>query len=284
MKQRIRVAGIIKTKDGVLVLKRNRGRAEAPVFWELPTGKIKFGEQPEEALTRFLSEEVGLKVSSLKIKDAITFLALEGSSRLSNLYIIYEVSVGENPRPVLAGRYTSYKFLKDFTNTNIHLNEASLSVFEIIEGKITPARLSPRSTASAAAVYVDGASRGNPGPSGVGFHIVDSVGETIARGGEFIGFATSRVAEYYAMKTGIEKALDLGLKSVRFFSDSLMVINQLSGVFAVKNQDILPIYDSIQKLLAKFDSVSFTHLSRSDNEIADYEANSAIDSIIKTSA
>ena len=282
MKQRIRVVGIVRTNDGVLILKRNRGRSEAPVFWELPTGKIKFGEQPEEAIARALREYGGLIATSIKLKDVITFLALDGASQLNNLYIVYEAGIESGARPMPRERYTSYKFVKDFASTtaNIHLNEASISVFEIIEGKITSGRISPRSTASSATVYVDGASRGNPGPSGIGYRIVDSDGHVIEQGGEFIGFATSRVAEYFAMKNGIEHAIKLGLKSARFISDSLMVVNQLNGIFSIKNQDIIIIYDAIQKLLENFDSVSFTHVPRSDNAIADHEANLAIDSII----
>ncbi|MBQ3348108.1 reverse transcriptase-like protein [Candidatus Saccharibacteria bacterium] len=280
MKQRIRVVGIIRTGEGVLVLKRSRGRSEAPVFWELPTGKIKFGEQPEEALVRALAEYTGLTVRSIKIRDAITFLALDGASRLSNLYIIYDVTT-EHQKPKPRDRYTAYKYIKDFASANVHLNEASTSVFEIIEGKITSSHISPRGTASSVTVHVDGASRGNPGPSGIGYCIMDQSGHILEKGGEFIGFATSRVAEYYAMKNGIEHARDLGIKSARFVSDSLMVVNQLNGIFTVKNRDILPIYDVIQKLLADFDSVSFTHISRSDNVIADTEANQAIDNILK---
>ncbi|MBR6505610.1 reverse transcriptase-like protein [Candidatus Saccharibacteria bacterium] len=279
MKQRIRVVGIIKTSEGTLILKRSRGRSEAPVFWELPTGKINFGEQPEEACVRLLSEYVGLTATSIKIKDVITFLALEGSSRLSNLYIIYEVNIDEDAKPEPCDRYTAYKFIKDFTNLNEHLNESSTSVLEITE--MTPGRISPRSTASSVVVYVDGASRGNPGPSGIGYQIVDTDGHVIEQGGEFIGFATSRVAEYYAMRNGIEHALRLGIKSARFISDSLMVVNQLTGIFTVKNQDIIPIYNSIEKLLESFESVSFTHIPRSENQIADHEANEAIDNILK---
>ena len=207
MKQRIRVVGIIRNANGVLVLKKYRGRSEAPVFWELPTGKIKFGEQPEEAITRSLTEYTGLIANSIKIKDVITFLALEGSSRLSNLYIIYDIGIDGDIKPTPHDRYTSYKFIKDFaTNNGVRLNEASLSVLEITEGKVI-GRASSRDTASAVAVYVDGASHGNPGPAGIGYHIIDVNGNTIEKGGEFIGFATSRVAEYYAMRNGIEKAM-----------------------------------------------------------------------------
>jgi ribonuclease HI len=282
MKQRIRVVGIIRNEDGVLIFKRNRGRSEAPVFWELPTGKIKFGEQPEEAMTRFLLESTNLVVKNIKLKDVITFLAPEGASRLCNLYIVYEIGLrDDNGKPEPRERYSAYKFIKDFSSAGVKLNEASLSVLEIVDGKITPGRVSPRDTASSVTIYVDGASRGNPGPAGIGYHVVDVDGHTIEQGGEFIGFATSRVAEYYAMRNGINKAIELGLKTVRFISDSLMLVNQLNGIFAIKNQDIIPIYNDIESKLEKFDAVSFTHVSRSHNAIADREANKAIDRILE---
>ncbi|MBP5512562.1 reverse transcriptase-like protein [Candidatus Saccharibacteria bacterium] len=281
MKQRIRVVGIIRNEDGVLIFKRNRGRSEAPVFWELPTGKIKFGEQPEEAMVRTLSEYTNLTPSSVKIKDVITFLALEGSSRLCNLYIVYEIKINGAIRPEPQDRYTAYKFVKDFPSTNVKLNEASLSVMEIVDEKVMTSHVSPRDTATSVTIYVDGASRGNPGPSGIGYNVVDVDGHTIERGGKFIGFATSRVAEYYAMRNGVNLAIKLGLKTVRFVSDSLMVVNQLNGIFAIKNQDILPIYQDIEDKLKNFEAVSFTHIPRSSNSVADHEANAAIDRMLQ---
>lgn len=281
MKQRIRVVGLIKSEEGVLVFKLSRGRSEAPVFWELPTGKIKFGEQPEEAMARSLTEYTGLVATSVKLKDVITFLAPEGSSQISNLYIIYELGVNGATRPTPRDRYTAHKFIKDFTSANIRLNETSLSVLEIEEGKVSPSRVSPRDTANGVTIYVDGASRGNPGPSGIGYCIYDESGKVIERKGEFIGFATSRVAEYYAMRKGIERAIELDYKVVRFFSDSLMVVNQLNGIFNIKNQDVIPIYKDIQKDLSQFEAISFTHIPRSQNFIADSEANAAIENILQ---
>lgn len=282
MKQRIRVVGIIRNENGVLILKRNRSRSEAPVFWELPTGKIKFGEQPEEAMARSLTEYTKLNATSIRLKDVITFLALDGASRLSNLYIVYEITVAPNEKPKLSSRYTAYKFVKDFSSgtNNTNLSEASASVLEVEANKVISDRVSPRNTANSATVHVDGASRGNPGPSGIGYCIYDSSGKVLEQGGEFIGFASSRVAEYYAMKKGVERALALGLKTARFVSDSLMVVNQLNGIFSVKNKDILGIYQDIKQMLDEFDSVSFTHVPRSSNVVADNEANQAIDQII----
>ena len=279
MKQRIRVVGIIKNEEGVLIFKRNRGRSESPVFWELPTGKIKFGEQPEEAMARSLNEYTGLSATSVKLKDVVTFMAPEGSSQLSNLYIVYELSAEGDINP--DQRYSAYKYVKNFDQANITLDEASMSVIEIEEGKTVSNRTSSRETANSVTINVDGASRGNPGPSGIGYCIHDENGHIIEQGGEFIGFATSRVAEYYAMKKGVSRALELGYRKVKFLSDSLMVVNQLNGIFSIKNQDVIPIFQDVEKEISKFEAVSFTHVPRSKNVVADYEANKAIDDILK---
>ena len=216
MKQRIRVVGIIKNEEGVLIFKRSRGRSESPVFWELPTGKIKFGEQPEEAMARSLTEYTGLTANDLRLKDVITFLATEDSSQLSNLYIIYELGIEGDIKPTPRERYTAYKFVKDFANSNVHLNETSMSVIEIEEEKTAPGRISSRDTANSVTINVDGASRGNPGPAGIGYCIHDDKGQIIEKNGEFIGFAASRVAEYCAMRKGVERAIELGYKTCRF--------------------------------------------------------------------
>jgi probable phosphoglycerate mutase len=60
-----------------------------------------------------------------------------------------------------------------------------------------------------------------------------------------------------------------------------MVVNQLNGIFTPKNPDVLPIYADIKKMLESFESVSFTHVPRSQNTVADREANLAIDRILK---
>ena len=85
------------------------------------------------------------------------------------------------------------------------------------------------------------------------------------------------MAEYYAMRKGVSRAIELGFRTIRFISDSLMVVNQLNGIFKIKNQDILPIYRDIQEMVSKFDAVSFVHVPRSQNAVADSEANRAID-------
>lgn len=276
MKQRIRVVGLVQNGASVLIMKKNVGRNDSSPTWELPTGKLKLGEQPEEAIDRTLEEYLGVEeTEKIELLDVVTFLAPQGSSQLSNLYIIYKVSLSEGVKIRPAERYTAYKYIKPEEIGNYRLDEASASVLAM-EGQV-PARTSFKEVANSATVYVDGCSRGNPGPAGVGYYIVGENGAVLDQGGEFIGFATSRVAEYYALKVGCERAIQLGLKSVRFVSDNLMLVNQMNGVYKVKNQDLRPIYEDVQGMLGKFEAYAFMHVAREQNTIADRKANEAVD-------
>ncbi len=293
MKQRIRVVGIVSRGDDILLLKRSQGRVEADPIWELPTAKIAFGEQPEEAITRSIDEYLGASVETLELKDVITFVALSGTSRLYNLYIVYNISIPEDTKITLSERYSQYKFLKYGSDSisKLKIDDATLSVLSIelgiggsdrtqifnraIEASKTDNVF--RNVANGATIYTDGASRGNPGPAGLGYYIIDENGKEVKRGGEFIGFATSRVAEYYGLKEACEQAIELGFKSVRFVSDNLMMINQFNGIYAIKNRDLIPIYNDIQELLKQFEAVAFVHVRREYNKEADEQANLAID-------
>ncbi|MBR0461076.1 reverse transcriptase-like protein [Candidatus Saccharibacteria bacterium] len=277
MKQRIRTVGIVKQGDNFLFLKRAQGRSIEEPTWELLTNKIQFGEQPEEAMLRALFDFLGVHATKVTLKDAITFIAPEGASQLSNLYIVYEIILGENERLAPMERYSAYKYVSLDELAKLRVDEASLSVIDIENGRESYEGVSRQATANSATVYVDGSSRGNPGPAGVGYYIVGTEGQIMEHGGEFIGFASSREAEYRAMKLGIERAKALGLKTVRFVGDNLMVINQLNGIYEVKNNDLVQIYEDIQGMLKDFEAVGFVHVKRSQNQHADREANLAVD-------
>lgn len=293
MKQRIRVVGIVSKGDDILLLKRSQGRVEMEPIWELPTAKINFGEQPEEAIGRSIDEYLGVEVQKLELKDVVTFVALSGSNRLYNLYIVYNIDIAEDSKITLSDRYSQYKFLKYGSDSlsKIKVDDATLSVLSIelgiggsdraqIFNRVIEGSKSEnvyRNVANGATVYTDGASRGNPGPSGLGYYIIDENGNEVKRGGEFLGFATSRVAEYYGLKEACEQAIKLGYKSVRFVSDNLMLVNQMNGIYTVKNRDIAPIYNNIQELLKQFEAVAFVHVRREYNKEADEQANLAID-------
>lgn len=276
MKQRVRVVAIIQDGPNVLIMKKLQGRVDGAPTWELPTGKIKFGEQPEEAVDRTLEEYLGVEIAQkTELHDVVTFMAPQGSSQLSNLYIIYNVVLDKDVKIRPKERYAAFKYIKPEEMGNYRLDEASAIVLEM-EGRVT-AHANYKEVANSATVYVDGSSRGNPGPSGVGYRILGENGQILLEGGEFIGFATSRMAEYYALKVGCQKALDLGLKTVRFVSDNLMLVNQMKGLYKVKNMDIAQVYDDVQELVARFDACAFMHVTREQNTAADALANEAID-------
>ncbi len=288
MKQRIRVSAICRKDGDILLLKRAGGRIDnAEADYELPTGKIIFGEQPEEAMARVLYENTGVKTASLQLTDAVTFTSLEGSSQLGSLYIIYEVKLDEGASvKVTSERYSSYKWIPIAEMTNYSLEQATMMVLQITstkgaeihskirhvgDGKIAAA------TGDFATIYTDGGSRGNPGPSGLGYYILGPDGREIKRGGEFLGMSNSRLAEYYGLKEGLEQAIELGLKRVNFMSDSLMMVNQMNGVYQVKNLDLMQVYSDVLGLLSKLESYSFTHVPREQNKEADAEVNRVID-------
>ena len=69
----------------------------------------------------------------------------------------------------------------------------------------------------------------------------------------------------------------MGVREVHVYLDSLLVVNQMKGIFKVKNRDLYPIHDAIKTLVTHFDNVSFKHVPREFNKLADAAVNRALD-------
>jgi ribonuclease HI len=130
-------------------------------------------------------------------------------------------------------------------------------------------------------LYGDGGSRGNPGPSASGFVILDMDDKIVVRKGIYLGVTTNNQAEYQALKLGLEEALRMQARQVHVYMDSLLVVNQMLGIFKVKNRDLWPIHAAIKDLVPKFKKVSFTHVPRELNKLADSAVNEALDEAAK---
>lgn len=126
-------------------------------------------------------------------------------------------------------------------------------------------------------LYTDGGSRGNPGPSALGYVIIGMDGVQLAEGGRYLGITTNNQAEYQAVKSGLEEARKLGARTVWVYLDSLLVVNQMKGIFKIKNRDLWPIHEAIRELVKNFESVSFTHIPRELNRAADAMVNKTLD-------
>ena len=129
---------------------------------------------------------------------------------------------------------------------------------------------------AAVVIYCDGASSGNPGPAAVGVVIADATGCELLAWGEGIGRATNNVAEYRAAIAGLQKALELGARSVELRADSELLVRQIRGQYRVKNAGLQPLHAKVLELLARFERWSACHIPREKNARADALASAAV--------
>jgi ribonuclease HI len=132
-------------------------------------------------------------------------------------------------------------------------------------------------------INVDGASRGNPGPSAAGVALRDEEGTIIDAFGRPLGECTNNVAEYRALVIALERAAEFGAKRVEVFTDSQLMEKQMKGEYRVKNSGIIPLYEKARSLSGKFEDFRITHVKRAENAYADSLANEALDRLKKKS-
>lgn len=127
--------------------------------------------------------------------------------------------------------------------------------------------------------FTDGASRGNPGESGVGVVLKDDAGKTIFSAGGYIGLATNNVAEYEALLICLRTVRATSCRRLIIHSDSELMVRQVQGSYRVRDAKLKKYYDAVQKLLrtAPFE-FSIVHIDRALNKEADALANAGIDS------
>jgi ribonuclease HI len=125
-------------------------------------------------------------------------------------------------------------------------------------------------------IYIDGASRGNPGKAGAGVWITDGRGRKISEVSRYLGHKTNNQAEYWALLLGVREAKRLGGKTLRIFTDSELVERQMKGVYRVKDLDLKSLHKTVLKNLEGFSSFEIESIPREENKKADRLANQAI--------
>ena len=124
-------------------------------------------------------------------------------------------------------------------------------------------------------IAIDGASKGNPGPAGIGIVICDESGTVLKSAGENIGIRTNNFAEYSAFIRGLELAHEMGFDHVVVNTDSQLLAKQINGHYRVKSPDIMPLFDCALDLMGKFKTVRVNHVPREKNKQADKLASQA---------
>lgn len=279
MKQLISVRAIIRDDQKTLLLRRANGRQSILSKFELPGGKLGYGEQPEDAMARYLKEDAGLVVQSAQLYDVLTYIDHDDRD-IQYTFILYLVSLNPSGNKVrLSQKYDQYAWKKLGQMNQEELTESAKLLLGISEQQVmsvekdvpidNPTESETPVDTNHVIVYSDGGSRGNPGPSASGYVIMDQRQDVLHQGGMYLGITTNNQAEYHGVRLGLEKALEMGAKTVDFRIDSLLVVNQLNGIYKIKNRDLWPINERIIELAAKFEKVQFSHVKREFNQLAD---------------
>jgi ribonuclease HI len=130
-------------------------------------------------------------------------------------------------------------------------------------------------------VYTDGACRGNPGSGAIGVLILDREGNFLEQYKETIGYCTNNVAEYTALKKGLDMASKYTDENLAVFSDSKLVTHQMKGEWRIKEAHLRKLFNDAKKIEARFKKVVYNHLPRSNTFIkqVDRMANDALDGV-----
>jgi len=129
-------------------------------------------------------------------------------------------------------------------------------------------------------IYIDGASKGNPGHSGVGI-VIYKDGRLIKEVSNYIGQATNNIAEYTAFIYALEEALLLKAETLKINTDSQLLARQINRVYKVKHEGLIGLYERAVRLLNGFEKVLVNHIPREENAYADRLATAAIKEALK---
>lgn len=126
-------------------------------------------------------------------------------------------------------------------------------------------------------VNIDGASRGNPGPAAIAGVLWGEDGTEIERFSEFLGEATNNEAEYRALLEALRRTAQYHPRRVVVRSDSELLVKQMRGEYAVRSASLAPLAAEARALAARIPDITFTHVRREENALADSLCNRALD-------
>lgn len=125
-------------------------------------------------------------------------------------------------------------------------------------------------------LYIDGASRGNPGRAAAGIWITNEEGRKLSERSQYLGHKTNNEAEYWALLLGLKEAKRLGGDILQIFTDSELIERQIKGIYRVKNLNLKALHQTVMEDLKAFSSFEIESIPREKNKEADRLANQAI--------
>ena len=129
-------------------------------------------------------------------------------------------------------------------------------------------------------LFFDGCSKGNPGKAGAGAVIYQCIDNNLTElwsNYTFLGDShTNNYAEYMGLIIGLEEAVRMGITNLHVNGDSMLVIKQMQGLYAVKSPNLMKLYKDAKTLAKSIGKITFAHVDRSENKRADALSNEAI--------
>ena len=126
-------------------------------------------------------------------------------------------------------------------------------------------------------LYTDGGSRGNPGIAACGFLLTDENGNEVLSGGWYLGTNTNNHAEYCGLIWGLQNAINAGVRNLKIYADSELMVKQINGEYKVKNAHLKELHTQAKELFQSFESIKILHIYREANKVADLRVNESMD-------
>lgn len=278
MIQRIAVRLLLEHRGRLLVLRRADGRESILGKYELPGGRVMAGEQPEDALRRYLRDDLGVADDmTLSLNDALTYTDADDRG-IQYAIFLYKAVLHDATRAFsLSSHYDKYVWYHADRFDAEKLTDLSRIILGVERASAKASFTDDSVSQAKCLIYTDGGSRGNPGPSATGFVLVNSAGDVVEQGGRFIGNTTNNQAEYQAVQMGMKAALARRWRIAECRIDSLLVVNQLNGLYKIKNPELEPLYQRVKEVAAQFEKIKFVHIPREQNRLADGMVNKVLD-------
>ena len=125
--------------------------------------------------------------------------------------------------------------------------------------------------------HIDGGARGNPGPAGYGVAIEDEMGRPVVELSNYLGKQTNNFAEYSGLLAALSYATKHGFKALKIYSDSELMVKQISGQYKVSNPALKELHARAIRMIEDLEAFEINHVPRERNREADWLANRAMD-------
>lgn len=278
IKQTIFVNVLIhNARQEVLVVRRSLQDPFLPGAIELPGGRVHVLETLEQTLQRKLANELSLAYEQFFYYTSLARQSKKGAY----VRVIFDAAYNERAAVQLNNAHHNYEWV---SAAHIPTEKIAPDTREILQQYLGEIRtLSDEEKNTSLVIYSDGGSRGNPGPSAAGYVIYNQFKEILKSGGSYIGITNNSQAEYMGVLLALKAARQFADKNdtVLCNIDSSMVVNQLNGLYKIKNRELWPFNQQIQEMTKQFRQVRFNHVSRENNTVADTKVNEILDAHVR---